>query len=102
LLKAQRNRINSGFDPELAALGMTIAGYHIESGVRSFTKYSKAMISDLGPGIRPYLRSFYESVRYRYCPGIDNGGMDSAADLDIYEKIAGLDYAQSEATGTDI
>jgi hypothetical protein len=38
--------------------GITLAGYHIEKGARTFTAFAKAMVEDLGEGIRPYLRSW--------------------------------------------
>ena len=42
------------------------------------------MIEDLGDGIKPYLRSFYESVRHY--PGFDSTGMDTATDIEAAEK----------------
>jgi N12 class adenine-specific DNA methylase len=77
-LKAKLGQLNSGVDPELFVDGVTIAGAYIESGVRKFADYAKAMVDDLGDAIKPYLLSFYEGVRYY--PGVDAKGMDSAAD----------------------
>lgn len=74
-LKSKLNTINSGIDPELLVDGMTIAGAYIESGVRSFADYSKAMVGDFGESIKPYLLSFYEAARAY--PGIDKEGMSS-------------------------
>ncbi len=79
-LKSKLGTLNSGFDPELALDGMTIAGAYIESGIKAYADYTKAMIADLGEGVRPYLRSFYESVRAY--PGMDKTGMTSYADLE--------------------
>ncbi|MCR6496240.1 hypothetical protein LJB71_08425 [Thermomonas sp. S9] len=77
-LKAKLGTLNSGVDPEMLVDGATIAGAYIESGVRKFGDYAKAMVADLGEAIKPYLLSFYEGVRHY--PGFDAKGMDSAAD----------------------
>lgn len=72
-LKSKLNTLNSGIDPELLIDGMTIAGAYIESGVRKFSDYAKAMTDDFGDSIKPYLLSFYEAARAY--PGIDKEGM---------------------------
>lgn len=72
-LRAKLGTLNSGFDPELALDGLTIAGAYIESGVKTFAAYSKAMVEDFGDKIKPYLLSFYEGARAY--PGIDKTGM---------------------------
>lgn len=72
-LKSKLNTLNSGIDPELLIDGMTIAGAYIESGVRKFSAYAKAMTDDFGDSIKPYLLSFYEAARAY--PGIDKEGM---------------------------
>lgn len=77
-LRAKLNQVNSGLDPEVLVDGMTIAGAYIEAGVRKFPDYAKAMISDLGPSVRPFLLSFYEGAR-NY-PGLETGGMDTVED----------------------
>lgn len=83
-LKSKLGTLNSGIDPEILQDGLTLAGAYIESGTRSFSAYSKAMVADLGEKIRPYLRSFYESARYY--PGLDTTGMTTAAEIDLMEK----------------
>lgn len=75
-LKSKLGNMNSGIDPELLIDGMTIAGAYIESGVRSFSAYSKAMVADFGDSIKPYLLSFYEAARAY--PSIDKSGMTDA------------------------
>jgi N12 class adenine-specific DNA methylase len=77
-LKKKLGALNSGLDPELMVDGMTIAGAYIESGVRDFSSYAKAMADDFGDVIKPYLLSFYEAVRSY--PGINKEGMTPAAD----------------------
>ncbi len=74
-MKAKLGTMNSGIDPELLIDGMTVAGAYIESGVRKFGDYAKAMIADLGDGVKPYLLSFYEAARAY--PGLNKMGMDT-------------------------
>ena len=52
--------------------GLVLAGFHVEAGARTFADYSRAMLADLGDGIRPLLRHFYNSVRDY--PGFDATG----------------------------
>jgi N12 class adenine-specific DNA methylase len=76
-LRAKLTRLSSGFDPEFMLDGLTLAGYHVEAGARSFLAYSRAMVGDLGDAIRPYLAQFYTAVRMH--PGMDTAGMDDHA-----------------------
>lgn len=62
--KLSGNTLNSGIDPELLQAGITLAGYHIEKGARTFAAYASAMLADLGEGARPYLKSWYMGVKY--------------------------------------
>ncbi len=75
-----------GFDAELMAAGLTLAGAHIEAGARSFVAFSKAMLSDFGNDITPYLKSFYMAVRYdprlSQMEGISSAAEVDAADVD--------------------
>lgn len=98
LLKSKLKNLNSGVDPEMMQAGITLAGFHIEAGARSFVAYSKAMIQDLGEGIKPFLRSFYEGVRYY--PGFDSEGMNTPEFVDEYLKgeDSTLPSAKEEAT----
>lgn len=86
-LLAKRNQLNAGIDPEMIQDGITLAGFHIESGARAFADYARAMIADLGDQYRPYLRSWYEGVRYY--PGFDAKGMTPASEIpdDIGEAL---------------
>ena len=74
-LKSKLGTMNSGIDPELLVDGMTIAGAYIEGNIRKFGDYAKAMVADLGEGVKPYLLSFYEAARAY--PGLNKLGMDS-------------------------
>lgn len=97
-MKSKLGQLNSGLDPELMVDGVTIAGAYIESGVRSFSEYSKAMIGDFGDKIRPYLRSFYEGVRHY--PGLDTTGMSTPAEIDLMEKQGTAEHTKP-APGTE-
>ena len=78
LLKSKMGQLNSGFDPEMAIAGMTLAGAYIESGVRKFGDYAKLMVEDFGDNIKPQLLSFWEGARN--WDGLDTEGMTSVAD----------------------
>jgi N12 class adenine-specific DNA methylase len=81
-LKAKLSQMNAGIDPELLTAGIDIAGYHIEKGARKFSDFARAMVEDLSEGIRPYLRSLYESVRHY--PGMEQHAkeMSQASEID--------------------
>ena len=88
-LKAKLGRLNSGIDPEMLMDGITLAGYHIEKGARTFAAYAKAMMDDLGDGVKPYLKSWYMGAKYDpRAAGFD--GMSTAADVESadIEQIA--------------
>jgi len=70
------SQLSMGLDPELVKAGVKLAGYYIEGGARNFAEFSKRMLDDLGEGVRPYLREWYESVRSD--KRIDSKGMDAA------------------------
>ncbi|MEO8021058.1 PLxRFG domain-containing protein [Polaromonas sp.] len=87
VLKAKLSgTLNSGIDPELLQAGLTLAGYHIEKGARTFTAYAKAMLADLGDGVKPYLKSWYMAVKYdpraAAFEGMDDPSAMEAVDLD--------------------
>lgn len=80
LRKKLGGELRTGIDPEMMQDGILLAVYHVEAGSRQFADYSKAMIDDLGESIRPYLRSFYEGVRYY--PGFTSEGMSTPEQID--------------------
>lgn len=97
-LKSKLGQLNSGIDPEVLVDGMTIAGAYIESGVRKFSDYAKAMVEDLGDGVKPYLLSFWEGAR-NY-PGLDNTGMTSVEDsAKEHAALLKPEDTQTEAIG---
>jgi len=72
-LRAKLGRTSAGLDPEMFVDVVTIAGGHIEAGMRAFKDFVAAMVEDLGEGVRPYLLTAYEGVRHY--PGLDAQGM---------------------------
>lgn len=98
-MKSKLGQLNSGIDPELLVDGMTVAGAYIESGVRKFSDYAKAMIEDMGDGVKPYLLSFWEGAR-NY-PGLDTKGMTSVEDsAREHAELLKPEDAKTEAVGT--
>lgn len=85
-LKAKLNRLNTGLDPETMQDGITLAGYHIEKGARSFAAYMRAMIEDMGEVVRPYLKSWYLGVKFdpraASFTGMSSASEVEAADVD--------------------
>nr|WP_315245979.1 PLxRFG domain-containing protein [uncultured Albidiferax sp.] len=101
-LKSKLGRLNSGIDPETLMDGITLAGYHIERGARSFAAYAKAMVSDLGEGVKPFLKSWYMGVKFdpraTAFDGMDSAASVEAADLDAApQDAASLSDALYEA-----
>lgn len=81
LLRSKLSQLNSGIDPEIMQAGITLAGYHIEKGARTFSAYARAMVADLGDMVRPYLKSWYMGVKYDpRAAGFE--GMSTAADVE--------------------
>ena len=97
--KLNGSQINSGVDPELLQAGITLAGYHIEKGARTFAAYASAMIGDLGEAARPYLKSWYMGLKYDpRASGFD--GMSGAADVDAFD-VATITGDESEPAELD-
>ncbi|KAA6321168.1 hypothetical protein EZS27_029151, partial [termite gut metagenome] len=67
--KAKMGNLNVGIDPELMTITAQMMMYYIEGGIRKFADISSAMISDLGEGIKPYLKGTYEYARMM--PGME-------------------------------
>jgi N12 class adenine-specific DNA methylase len=81
LLRKKLGQLNTGIDPEIMQAGITLAGYHIEKGARTFAAYARAMLADLGDSVKPYLKSWYMGVKYDPRAS-DFEGMSSAADVE--------------------
>ena len=71
-LIARLSQANAGIDPAMYRDGIILAGYHIESGARSFAAFAKAITKDMASvakEVRPYLKQWYMGVMTE--PGID-------------------------------
>jgi hypothetical protein len=83
-LLANLGHLNTGFDPKLMLAGITLAGFHLEKGARTFAAYSKSIRADLGDVIKPYLKSWYLGIKFDpRCATFD--GMDSAASVEAVD-----------------
>ncbi|MGN1229309.1 MAG: hypothetical protein ACI4T5_06595, partial [Prevotella sp.] len=80
-------QLNAGFDPELLVIGVEMAAYHIEAGARKFADYARNMVADLGDGIRPYLKAFYNGAREM--PELSAAGYDK--DMTPYDEVRNFD-----------
>lgn len=85
LKKKLSGQLNSGIDPEVLQAGLTLAGYHIEKGARSFTAYAKAMIEDMGDMVKPYLKSWYLGIRFDPRAAAFSGDMTSASEVEAHD-----------------
>lgn len=92
VLKRKLGTLNSGIDPELLQAGLTLAGYHIEKGARTFAAFARAMVADLGAGVSPYLKSWYMGVKYdpraTAFEGMDDAATVEKADVDNLAQAA--------------
>lgn len=77
------SQLNSGVDPRLFQAGITLAGYHIEKGARTFAAFAKAMLADMGDGVKPYLKQWYMGVKYDP-RAAELDGMSGAAIVDAF------------------
>ena len=85
-LRDKMNQMGAGIDPEMLQIGVEVAGYHIESGARKFTDFSKSVVEDVGEWARPYLRSWYEAARY--WPEFEAGDMTPGAEIEAEAAAA--------------
>lgn len=100
LLKSKLTQLNSGIDPEIMQAGITLAGYHIEKGARTFAAYAKAMAADLGDAVRPYLKSWYMGVKYDpRATGFD--GMSTAAEVEAFDINKPIEEGVNESAKLD-
>jgi 5-methylcytosine-specific restriction endonuclease McrA len=60
----ENHNANNSTDSELNLLGMELAVFHIEAGLRQFTNYTNVMVEYFGDNIKPYLLTFWEAARY--------------------------------------
>lgn len=93
-----RGQLNMGLDPQIMEIGSMMAVYHIERGARKFTEYAKRMIEDMGDGIRPYLKVFYNSAR-DLSKAFDYG-LDK--EMNSYYEVEAIDVANFDKPSKDI
>jgi predicted RNA methylase len=96
--KIGKKLYSGGFDPEIQMAGLTLAGYHIEKGARTFAAYAKAMVEDLGDGVKPYLKSWYMAIRYDPRAETFTKDMDTS---DVVEKYDVKEEAQADLSTPD-
>lgn len=92
-----RGQLNMGIDPEILAIGTEMAAYHIEAGARKFADYAKHMTEDLGDGIRPYLKAFYNGARD--LPEMEAAGL--SAQMDGYDAVRKFDVANFDKSSVN-
>lgn len=84
LLRKKLGQLNAGIDPEILQAGITLAGYHIEKGARSFAAYAKEMTEDMGDLVKPYLKSWYMGVKFDP-RAADFDGMSTSAEVENFD-----------------
>lgn len=97
LLRKKLGQVSSGIDPEVLQAGITLSGYHIERGARTFAAYAQAMLADMGDLVRPYLKSWYLATKYDpRMAGTD--GLSPASEVESTDvaTIDAADNAQPE------
>lgn len=108
-LRSRLGRLNTGFDPELLAIGAELAAYHIEKGVRTFTAFAKTMVEQLGSDLetlKPYLRGWYNGARDMLeDSGRDISGMDDSEKVrdtlkTLFEEQGNAEHSDGRATGS--
>lgn len=82
-------RVIDNVDSELFQAGITIAGYHVERGARTFSAYVKAMVDDLGNTVIPHLKQWYWGLKFDTRAG--NLDMDGAAEVETADVSAILE-----------
>lgn len=95
-MRAKLGQLNTGFDPEILAIGTQMAAFHVEAGARRFADYARQMLADLGEAIRPYLKPTY--VGALHMPGMEEytAQMDTYSDV-MHFDLDSLDKPQSAA-----
>lgn len=97
-MREKLNQLNAGIDPEIIAIGAEMSVYHIERGAIKFADYAKAMVSDLGDVIRPYLKAFYNAVRDM--PQAEENGL--VENMTPYEEVRSFDVTNFDKKTPDV
>ena len=85
--KNQAEQTNTWFDSELFTIGLELTVGKLERSEKKFEIYVKEMIEEIGDGIRPYLKVFYNMVRD--LPEIENMGISK--EMTPYEEVKAFD-----------
>jgi predicted RNA methylase len=85
-IRAKLNQLNSGIDPEFLIDGITMSGYHVEKGARTFAAYTKAMIDDFGDKVIPYLKQWYTALR------LEPTAQDLAKEMDDNDTVMSYSF----------
>ena len=104
--KLNGSQLNSGFDPEILALGAELAAFHIEAGVRKFADFAKAIAADLDASVselRPYLRGWFNGARDMIeDSGLPIEGMDSPEQVRDALAVIDKEIADGSDNGAGI
>ncbi len=98
LRKKLGGQMNVGIDPEILAIGIELAAGHIDRGVKSFSDFSKKMVTDLGDVIRPYLKAFYNGARDM--PEVVEAGLNKG--MTPYDEVSKFDVANFDKQAPDV
>ena len=96
-------QLNMGVDPEILAIGVQLAVYHIEKGARKFAAYVKALSADLERmGIldqfpKRYLKGFYKNAHEM----LEEDAPELASEMDSDEEVNRSDVATIISGHTD-
>lgn len=52
--------LRSGIDPTMLAPLVTMGAYHVESGIKTFAKWSEKMVEEFGDKVKPHLKDIWK------------------------------------------
>lgn len=105
VLRRKLGQLNTGLDPEIIQAGLTVAGYHIEKGARTFAAFAKAVVADMGDTVRPYLKSWYMAVLFdpRAARWVaEMSSVDDVASTDIDLALEGLNSSLNKPSSDGV
>lgn len=81
ILSGKTGQLSANPLAELLPIAIEMGFYIIKHGTREFVAFGKAMIEQLGDGVRPVLKSVYEGARY--FPGAEEYRSDMTSSKDV-------------------
>lgn len=85
-------RVGTSPDPTVLKDLVVFGVYHAEAGARKFAAWAKAMITDLGDAVKPWLRAIYEGVRTdESLPADAKAQMDSTESVVLQSQQLGYE-----------